>query len=76
MKEVGTFTLDGYEYTVYRVVQNGREYIHVCHRKSSMDQGFFNIFNQEYVKMDNKELVERIHKEEIELKAKIAAMFA
>ena len=76
MKEIGTFTLGGYEYTVYRVVQNGREYIHVCHRKSSMDQGFFNIFKQEYVKMDNKELVERIHKEEIEIKAKIAAMFA
>ena len=76
MKAIGTFTLDGYEYTVYRVVQNGREYIHVHHRKSPMDQGFFNIFNQGYVKMDNKELVERIHKEEIELKAKIAAMFA
>ena len=76
MKEVGTFTLSGYEYTVYRVVQNGREYIHVYYRKSPMDQGFFNIFKQEYVKMDNKELVERVHKEEIELKAKIAAMFA
>lgn len=76
MKAIGTFTLDGYEYTVYRVVQNGREYIHVYHRKSPMDQGFFNIFNQEYIKMDNKELVERIHKEEIELKAKIAEMFA
>lgn len=76
MRAIGTFTLDGYEYTVYRVVQNGREYIMVHHRKSPMDQGFSNIFNQEYVKMDNKELVERIHKEEIELKAEIAAMFA
>lgn len=76
MKAIGTFTLDGYKYTVYRVTQNGREYIHVHHRKSPMDQGFSNIFNQEYIEMDNKELVERIHKEEIELKAEIAAMFA
>ena len=76
MKAIGTFTLNGYDYTVYRAVQNGREYIHVYHRKSPMDQGFFNIFKQEYVEMDDKELVDKIHKEEIELKATIATMFA
>lgn len=76
MKAIGTFTLGDTQYTVYRAVQNGREYIHVHHRKSPMDQGFSNIFNQEYVEMDNEELVERIHKEEIEIKAEIAAMFA
>lgn len=76
MKAIGTFTLYDYTYTVYRVVQNGHEYIHVHHRKSPMDQGFFNIFNQKYVKMDDKELVDKIHKEEIELKAELAALMA
>lgn len=74
MKAIGTFELYGYTYTVYRVVQNGREYIQVYHRKSPMDQGFSNIFNPKYVEMDDKALVEKIRQEEIKIKAEIAAL--
>lgn len=74
MKAIGTFELYGYAYTIYRVVQNGHEYIQVYYRKSPMDQGFSNIFNPKYVEMDNKALVEKIYQEEIEIKAELATL--
>lgn len=76
MKVIGTFILDDMKYTIYRVVQNGREYIMIHRYKGPMAQGFSNIFNQEYIEMDNEELVKRIYKDEEKLNATIAELFS